>query len=117
MPTDPSRASALERGASLARYVLDSTGGGKRLADVALEVIEDESAAPRDRLAAVAWLADRALGRAVETSVQLQARLDSGASVDLDPALLERALRALARPAPQPVNVAPIAPTSLPRKA
>jgi hypothetical protein len=83
--------------AGIARDILKRTKDGKELVSFALKVMRDSSETTRDRLAAHAWLSDRALGKPL-SSIDLNVGGDVGVShkaIDMSK-LSEAQLQALA---------------------
>lgn len=77
----------------LSQLVREATDGGRALIDTLAAIALDDGAAARDRISAAQVLLDRGFGRAVETSLTINA--DAGSSSALA-ALSDDALEALA---------------------
>ncbi len=92
----------------IAQLVRDATDGGRKLIDVLAAIAFDEDAAKRDRIAASQVLLDRGFGKAVETTLTLQADASGSEALSaLADAELERLAATLG---PSPVlSVPPLA--------
>ena len=90
----------------IAQLVREATDGGRRLIDVLAAIAFDEEAAKRDRIAASQVLLDRGFGKAVETTLTLQADASGSEALSaLADAELERLAQTLG---PSPVLSVPV---------
>jgi hypothetical protein len=63
---------------SLASMILEQTRNGAELVEIMVGIAREESASNKDKIAAVAWLADRGLGKVAQP---IEGTADDGAIV------------------------------------
>jgi hypothetical protein len=69
--------------AGVAKLIMAETNDAEELVAFALRVLRDDEAEMRDRLAAHAWLSDRALGKPMQT-LELSAHVEAVRGTQLD---------------------------------